>query len=259
MAEERSSKIIAKLAKLSGGQLALLESIVEMFQQPIQAWRTDQSDVVSKACLEAFGDTLRLHHSLSDDYLDKYRFEAAMCRVYRAIGKSCDRSRRNHPGHDITVDGTAWSLKTQGESSIKSDVLHISKFMELGKGRWETEADLDGLRDRFLAHLKGYDRIFQLRYFKSVDEQRDPVHFYELVEIPKKLLLECRRGEFVMQMESKQSPKPGYCTVRDRKREVKFQLYLDGGTERKLQIKNLQKRLCTVHATWRFSNPSGPL
>ena len=75
---ERSSKIIAKLEKLSGGQLALLESIVEMFQQPIQAWRTEKSDVADAVFLEAFGDILRLHHSLSEDYPDKYRFEAAV-------------------------------------------------------------------------------------------------------------------------------------------------------------------------------------
>jgi len=256
---ERSSKIIANLARLSGGQLALLESIVDTFQQPIQAWRSAQSDVADVPFLEAFGDILRLHHSLSDDYLDKYRFEAAMCRVCRAIGKSCDRSQRNHPGHDITIEGTAWSLKTQGDSNIKSNVLHISKFMELGKGQWETEADLNGLRDRFLGHLKGYDRIFQLRYFQSFDDLKHPIHFYELVEIPKKLLLECRRGEFEMRMKSGQSPKPGYCTVRDRKGEVRFQLYFDGGTERKLQIKNLQKKLCTVHATWKFGDSSGPV
>lgn len=256
---ERSSKIISQLARLSGGQLALLESIVETFQQPIQAWRSDQSDVADVPFLEAFGDILRLHHSLSDDYLDKYRFEAAMCRVYRAIGKSCDRSQRNHPGHDITVEGSAWSLKTQGDANIKSNVLHISKFMELGKGQWENEADLRGLTSRFLGHLKGYDRIFQLRYFQSFDELTNRIHFYELVEIPKKLLLECRRGEFEMCMKSRQSPKPGYCTVRDRKSEVRFRLYFDGGTERKLQIKNLQKKLCSVHATWKFSDASSPV
>lgn len=256
---ERSSKIIAKLARLSGGQLALLESIVETFQQPIQAWRSEQSDIVDAPFLEAFGDILQLHHSLSDDYLDKYRFEAAMCRVYRAIGKSCDRSQRNHPGHDITVEGTAWSLKTQGDANIKSNILHISKFMELGKGDWKDEVDLHGLRDRFLGHLKGYERILQLRYFRSFDDFTNPMHFYELVEIPKRLLLECRRGEFEIRMKSGQSPKPGYCTVRNRKNEVKFQLYFDGGTERKLQIKNLQKRLCTLHATWKFGGSSGPV
>ena len=35
---------------------------------------------------------------------------------------------------------------------------------------------------------------------------------------------------------------------------MKYQLYFDGGTERKLQIKNLRKDLCTVHATWVFAS-----
>ena len=38
---------------------------------------------------------------------------------------------------------------------------------------------------------------------------------------------------------------------------LKFALYFDGGTERKLQIKAIRKDLCTVHATWRFD--SAPL
>jgi len=252
-------QIAAKIGVLSGGQLALLKSVVETFLRPIRSWRDEDSDVVDSTFLEAFGDILRLHHTLSDDYLDKHRFEAAMCRAYHAIGRHCVRSTRNHPGHDGTVRGVAWSLKTQGDSNIKDDVLHISKFMELGKGKWETETDLPGLRDRFLEHLKGYDRIFQLGYFNLRDEHEQRIHFYEMVEIPKNLLLQCRRGEFEMRLESKQNPKPGYCTVRDRKKAVKFQLYFDGGTERKLQIKNLQKHLCKVHATWRFGEVSGPL
>jgi len=54
-----------------------------------------------------------------------------------------------------------------------------------------------------------------------------------------------------MVMESKQNPAPGYCYVEDAD-GVSFALYFDGGGERKLQIKNLQKRLCVVHATWEF-------
>jgi len=55
-----------------------------------------------------------------------------------------------------------------------------------------------------------------------------------------------------MRHQSKQNPKPGYCSVTDDEGNVKFKLYFDGGTERKLQIKNLRKDLCIVHATWEF-------
>ena len=144
----RLREIERRVKTLSAGQLALLESIVDTFTQPITSHRVPSSDVVSQEFLAAFGDILKLHHSLSDDYLDKYRFEAVMQRVYRALGRDAIRPSRCNPGHDLTVDGVKWSLKTQGDSQIKRDVLHISKFMELGKGKWENESDLLGLRDQ---------------------------------------------------------------------------------------------------------------
>ena len=42
--------------------------------------------------------------------------------------------------------------------------------------------------------------------------------------------------------------------MKESRGEMKYQLYFDGGTERKLQIKNLRKDLCTVHATWVFAS-----
>ena len=56
-----------------------------------------------------------------------------------------------------------------------------------------------------------------------------------------------------MRKHSKQTPKPGYCDVKDTDGTLKYQLYFDGGTERKLQIKHLKKDLCIVHARWIFS------
>ena len=245
----KTQQLEKRISALSKGQLALLDTIIDTFQQPISAHRLETSDVIGPDFLVAFGDVLKLHHTMSDDYLDKHRFEAATERVYKALGRNALRPGRCNPGHDLTVDGVPWSLKTQGDSQIKRDVLHISKFMELGRGLWESESDLLGLRDRFLKHMTAYERIFQLRYF---NRKSLPTHFYELVEIPKILLQEAANGIFEMKHKSKQSPKPGYCTVKENDGRVRFQLYFDGGTERKLQIKGLRKDLCRVHATWEF-------
>lgn len=108
--------------------------------------------------------------------------------------------------------------------------------------------DLVGLRNQFFEHLESYDRILSLRCLP----RENPNWFYELVEIPKALLLEARNGELQMMYESTQSPKPGYCHVKEDSGEIKYQLYFDGGGERKLQIKNLKKKHCIVHATWEF-------
>lgn len=120
--------------------------------------------------------------------------------------------------------------------------------MELGKGVWTDKLeDLRGLRDRYLEHLTKYERIFTLRRLRSKQHES-----YELVEIPKSLLEMASTGELRVVSDSRQNPKPGYCTVKD-KRGIAFNLYFDGGTERKLQVKDLRKELCTVHATWKFS------
>lgn len=244
---------------MNEGQLGLVSAIVDTFSQKIDTWRNPASDVVDARLLRAFGDFLKLHHSLSVAYLDKTRFEAALERILKALGRSVTRPEsRTHRGHDITVDGERWSLKTHGDAGIKRDFLFISKFMELGGGNWGNAdlADVAGLRDQFLRHLHGYDRIFQLRYFQ---EGADPeAHSYEFVEIPKTLLLKARAGALSWAERSKTNPRCAYCTVSDIAGNVKLRLYFDGGGERKLQIKDLPKSLCVVHASWKFAttNPT---
>ena len=98
--------------------------------------------------------------------------------------------------------------------------------------------------------MKIYDRILSLRSL-----QRGPRWKYELVEIPKKLLALASSGILEMKLDSKQTPKPGYCYVSDADGHKLFDMYFDGGTERKLQIKNLRKDLCRVHAIWEFLIP----
>lgn len=121
--------------------------------------------------------------------------------------------------------------------------------MELGRGAWELAA----LRDLFLKHLGNYERIFTLRCLN-----RGPLRYeYELVEIPKPLLLQSQAAKLSIQTQSRQTPQPGYGHVEDATGRPLYSLYFDGGTERKLQIKGLSKSLCRVHATWIFD--SAPL
>jgi type II restriction enzyme len=120
--------------------------------------------------------------------------------------------------------------------------------MELGKGAWLTEQDLAGLREQFFHHMQSYDRILQLRRITD----REDLQEYELVEIPKDLLDRARDGTIRMDTVSRQAPKPGTCTVKDSHGHELFQLYFDAGTERKLQIRHLDKRHCQVHALWRI-------
>lgn len=247
----RVDKLAIALRELTRPQLDFIESVVDQFRRPfITIERHRESDMVDDLLLRDFGDVLRIHHCFSKESLSKDRFEYAFERILNQCGKRATLAAKGNPGHDITIEDVPCSLKTQADANIKADKIHISKFMELGKGHWSARVrDLEGLRDQFFAHMAAYERIFTLRCLS-----KDPKRWhYELVEIPKALLEEAKDGKLSIRSKSKQSPKPGYCDVKEPRGELKYQLYFDGGTERKLQIKNLRKDLCIVHATWIFA------
>lgn len=244
---DRIRYIVAQLPRLTAYQLDSIERIIYQLQKPKEFWRNQDSDLISADVLQDFGDALRIHHVFSAEALSKDRFEYALERVLQERKISAQRAPRGNPGHDITIRNTRVSLKTQADKNISAAAIHISKFMELGKGEWTDKIeDLRGLLNRFYEHMKRYERIFTLRRLKDATHEH-----YELVEIAKELLERARTGELRMELKSKQTPKPGYCTVSD-SAGIAFQLYFDGGTERKLQVKGLRKNLCIVHATWRF-------
>lgn len=244
----RIRALAERLPRLSASQFAAIETIVAQFERNHSFVRNRKSDLVSECVLREFGDTLRIHHCFSAEPLTKDKFEYALEKVCNFCRIPASRARRGNPGHDITIRGVPFSLKTQANAGIRLSHIHISKFMEMGKGNWSDKVkDLIALREQFLHHMRNYERILILRRLRSA-----PSHSYELVEIPKPLLLEAKIGELKMMGNSSQFPKPGYCTVKNSAGQMKFQLYFDGGTERKLQIKSIDKNLCVVHATWEF-------
>jgi type II restriction enzyme len=256
--EAQRAALSKALAPLSSAQLEVLAGIVEGLSAELQVYADPASDFTSEAFALTFGDLLLIHHALSRESFSKDKFEHGLETALRRVGIPATLAARGNPGHDITVHDERWSLKTQAARDIKPDRIDISKFMELGKGQWIIEADLAGLRDRMFAHMQGYDRILMLRTPSAAKAAaRDPFHYYELVEIPKALLLRAASVDCVTHQKSKQTPKIGSCTVTENG-EVLFQLYFDGGTERKLQVKRLAKSACHVHATWRFPRAAPP-
>ncbi len=246
------------LTSLTAAQLEVLARIVEAFKTKLEVHVDRTSDFASCAFAQRFGDLLLIHNALSRESFSKDKFEHGLETTLQRLGVPATLAAKGNPGHDIIVREERWSLKTQADSSIRPDRIHISKFMEMGKGQWVAEADLAGLRDRMFAHMQGYDRIFTLRTLSAArTAARDPFHYYELVEIPKALLLRAADVDCVMQHTSPQNPKPGRCTVTENGR-VLFTLDFDGGTERKLQVRKLAKSACKIHATWQFPRAALP-
>lgn len=239
--------LILQLEHLPEAKLRLIRSIVERL-----GWSNShellRNDIFNECFAVGFEGVLQIHHALSEAPFSKDKFEWGIVQVLKGCGRIAKTGPRGFSGYDIEVDQERWSLKTQADKGIRLDRLHISKFKELGKGKWDDESDLGLLRDQMIRHLDGYDRIFALRYFDQ-STMMGRVHFYELIEIPKSLLAQAANGTISMVHTSSQKPKPGYCRV-----EGKFELYFDGGSERKLQIKNLMKAHCLVHATWTITD-----
>ena len=250
---EVPKELLELLGKLSKSKLAYVAGVVTGLVGDMAEHRKKDSDLVSDVFLEEFGVHLLAHHGTASRPLTKEQFERAMERVMKLAGRTAERSPAGNPGHDITIDGQKFSLKTQADAHLKADSLWISKFMELGRGEWSDKPEqLEGLRTQFLTHMKNYERILSLRAHSRTENDKIYWH-YELVEIPKALLQTAAKGKLEMMMDSTQTPKPGYCTVTDASGNVNFHLYFDGGGERKLQIKDLRKDLCVVHGEWDFA------
>lgn len=252
--EERVERLVKYLPDLTEGQIIWLERIAYQFTRPRTFYRNPNSNLVATDfILDDFGDALRIHHCFTDEPFTKDKFEYVLVSVCKYYGVQAEKSAYNNPGADVTINNETFSLKTQADKNLRLGSINIHKYMELGKGEWSDQVHhLQGLKDQFLKHLSNYDRVLVLRNIgKPIPA--NPYWKYELVEIPKSLLMEVSNGEYEMTTDSIQMPKPGYCRVKDSQTNaLKFELYFDGGTERKLKINKIDKSLCIVHATWEF-------
>tara|TARA_B110000503_G_scaffold109897_1_gene164465 strand:+ start:439 stop:1179 length:741 start_codon:yes stop_codon:yes gene_type:complete len=244
---------MVKVESLRTTQQNRVERLVDSLLNGFEFEVSQESDFASREFALEFGDLLLLHHNASSIPMTKDKFEYAFVDALSSIGLSAEKLPNGNPGADIVVGGIPWSLKTQADAQIKIDRLHISKFMELGKGEWETREDISELRNRMFFHMANYSRIFSLRNLKRLRTEGKVEYLYELVEIPMSLLLSSQSFPIEIKENSRQNPKPASCLVTDADGNVSFELYFDGGTERKLQVKAIDKNLCVVHATWGLS------
>lgn len=262
---------LPNLSKLTDSQIKWIEAICEQFELESTNHREDDSDIIDETVLESISDLIKVHHAFSRQALSKDRFEYALEGAVKVSDRRAELAPRGNAGHDITINNARFSLKTEAAAASKENMIHISKFMELGKGDWT----LNDLREKMIAHMAKYERVLVFRYLPKKKGAKGKevvvVHRYELVEIPKELLMRAQTAQLIVCKESTQNPKPGYGIVfaddesktpideeefLSARHKNKFgqalSLYFDGGTERKLQIKHLDKQFCRMHATWSF-------
>lgn len=237
-----------EVASLTASQKAWIHAFVQQFKMPHTFTRNKSSDLVTDLVLENIGDLLRIHHAMSKRSLSKAPFEYAFEKALQLSGQPARLAdSATNPGYDMTIGKTRVSLKTEAAKNVKENALHVSKWMEMGKGEWDPP---NVQLPRFLKHMQGYDRILSLRCLVQTGKH----YWYELVEIPHALMMEAAKGTMTRAEKTKQETFPWYCHVPDGRGGYKYSLYFDAGSERKLQVKNLLKSHCVVHATWRFES-----
>ena len=99
--------------------------------------RRYDSDLVDDAFAETLTNSLRLHHVIHQESLNKNSFAHIMKGCAEASGKTAEPS----PGQgtatwDLRIDGAGWSLKTEAARGISPDTVRIEKLME---ARWIRE------------------------------------------------------------------------------------------------------------------------
>lgn len=234
--------------QLSATRLSLLNKMAVALQTELEGAPDESSDLATPIFYEYFASRLLIHHAVVEEKLNKKSFEYIFRDALRHDEKPARLTLSNvHPGADLVLDETRFSLKTEASKSIRVAKITISKFME---ARWIRNKDEFGLAQnssqRLSEHLAGYDRIMMLRASYSATEQVE----YDLVEIPHDLLT--LATEVVPQdiILSKGSSGGGSAVVRQDGQAV-FTLKFDGSVE-KITITNLLVECCAIHATWRI-------
>jgi hypothetical protein len=246
-------RLALKINKLDDDVCRVIEMYVDYLNLKWKEEVSSDSDIVTAAFSKNFRTRLQLHHAANEEVFNKKSFEFAFKNASIAADRTAviETSAVN-PGHDVTVDGVRFSLKTEADKKIRPKSIKISKLME---ARWIRECvtgeDFRRGVKRILEHLSHYERVLILRAFRF-DPPTSEVR-YDLLEIPLGVL---RRIESIGPADFKpRSAKSGGSSalVKDPSGRL-FALRLDGSVE-KVTISGLGVESCLMHASWTISIP----
>lgn len=191
---------------------------------------------------------VNMHHSIYPTVPPQgIYFEALVEDTFREIKKPftlIEPGGTNRPRHDLLVEDTRISLKTETGQVTRPDSITITKLCTTEKEPWTAET----LIERVVSHLGRYDVILMFRAVWGAELLR-----YQLVEIPIALLRligECTPG---LVGRRKGSRSLGADVLRDG--EKVFHVHFDA-SDRKCSVRGIRLADCEVLLEWEKVKPA---
>lgn len=220
-----------------------LEEFIHALRTPCKSEINPDSELCNEEFESEFRSKLLIHHCFIGSPLFQESFDSAFISACRNSGRKVEIAPPGQRFWDVEVDGKKISLKSTKAKNLSEDTLHISKLTEAA---WIQDCRTAAKRYQYTMKLfKDYcneiNSIIQLRYF--AEEQK-----YELVEIPVNIFTQVfnvGRSHF-----SSDGPT---INIPIGKNPPDFTLKLDR-SDAKITITKINKKLCTVHATWEIGD-----
>jgi hypothetical protein len=168
-------------------------------------------------------------------------FEALVEEAFRRIKKPfavIEAGGRNQPRHDLLVEGTRISLKTETGENTKLNRITITKLCTTEREPWEARV----LVERVLQHLSRYDVVLMFRAVWHPEAIR-----YQIVEVPvdKLKLIGQAPLEPVGHRKGRQSLG---ADVEEGVQKI-FRVHFDA-SDGKCSVRGLDMKHCVVLETW---------
>ena len=160
-------------------------------------------------------------------------FEALVEEAFRRTGRPFTRIEpggRNQPRHDLLIENTRLSIKTETGQGTNRDSITITKLCTTEREPWSPEV----LKARVVEHLSRYDEILMLRAIWQL-----PVIHYQLLRIPIEILRRIGTAELHPVGRDARRRSLGADVLRRGQRM--FHVHFDG-SDGKCQVRNLQVR-----------------
>lgn len=185
---------------------------------------------------------VNIHHSIYDRIPPQgIYFEGLVQEAFRRVKKPftvVTRTGLNQPTHDLVVESTRLSLKTETGIGTQARQINITKLCTTEREPWTANL----LVERVLNHLMKYDVILMLRSIWG----QELLH-YQLLDIPVGLLQLIGSAELTVvgRRQGRQSLGADICDQGERL----FRVHFDA-SDGKCSIRNLKLEHCQMLLEW---------